>query len=254
VWVDSEGVSPMLVESQLRDVDGVLIPGGFGVRGIEGKIQAVTYARENDIPFLGICLGMQCAVVEYARNVAGMPGANSSEFDQSTPYPVIDLLPEQKDVEDMGGTMRLGSYPCKLVPGSVAAAAYGQEEIAERHRHRYEVNNGLRPKLVEAGLEISGTSPDERLVEIIELKDHPWFVGTQFHPEFKSRPTRPHPLFREFLGAAVKRADIRELEYGNETAGPGAAGKVATDQSLFEEVDPKEELPGHRTSEFSSQE
>ena len=210
VWVDSEDVSPMLVESQLRDVDGILIPGGFGPRAIEGKVQAVTYARENNIPFLGICLGMQCAVVEYARNVAGMPGANSSEFDQSTPYPVIDLLPEQKDVEAMGGTMRLGSYPCKLSHSGKAVKAYGGRTIHERHRHRYEVNNALRPKLVEAGMKISGTSPDKRLVEIIELTDHPWFVATQFHPEFKSRPTRPHPLFRDFVGAAIELAQKRE--------------------------------------------
>ncbi len=210
VWVDSEGVNPMLVETQLRDVDGVLIPGGFGVRGIEGKIQAVTHARENRIPFLGVCLGMQCAVVEFARNVAGMPGANSSEFDQGTPYPVIDLLPEQKDVEAMGGTMRLGSYPCKLVRGTRAAKAYDERSVHERHRHRYELNNALRPKLVEAGMKISGTSPDKRLVEIIELSDHPWFVATQFHPEFKSRPTRPHPLFRDFVGAACKFADSRQ--------------------------------------------
>ncbi len=226
VWVDSEGVSPMLVESQLRDVDGVLIPGGFGVRGIEGKIQAVSYARENKIPFLGVCLGMQCAVVEYARNVAGMPGANSSEFDQSTPYPVIDLLPEQKDVEAMGGTMRLGSYPCKLSRSGKAAKAYGERTIHERHRHRYEVNNALRPKLVEAGMKISGTSPDKRLVEIIELTDHPWFVATQFHPEFKSRPTRPHPLFRDFVGAATELARKREAagdtgHHGGESAGSG---------------------------------
>ena len=211
VWVDSEDVSPMLVESQLRDVDGILIPGGFGPRAIEGKVQAVTYARENNIPFLGICLGMQCAVVEYARNVAGMPGANSSEFDQSTPYPVIDLLPEQKDVEAMGGTMRLGSYPCKLSRSGKAVKAYGERTIHERHRHRYEVNNALRPKLVEAGMKISGTSPDKRLVEIIELTDHPWFVATQFHPEFKSRPTRPHPLFRDFIGAAIELAQKREF-------------------------------------------
>ncbi len=210
VWVDSEGINPMLVESQLREVDGVLIPGGFGVRGIEGKIQAVAHAREKRIPFLGICLGMQCAVVEFARNVGGMPGANSSEFDQGTPYPVIDLLPEQKDVEAMGGTMRLGSYPCKLVRGTKTAKAYEDRTVHERHRHRYEVNNALRPKLAEAGMKISGTSPDKRFVEIIELPDHPWFVATQFHPEFKSRPTRPHPLFRDFVGAACMMADRRE--------------------------------------------
>ncbi|RJQ45569.1 MAG: CTP synthase [Gaiellales bacterium] len=223
VWVDSEGVSPMLVESQLRDVDGVLIPGGFGVRGIEGKIQAVAYAREKGIPFLGICLGMQCAVVEYARNVAGMPGANSSEFDQSTPYPVIDLLPEQKDVEAMGGTMRLGSYPCKIARSGKTAKAYGSRTVHERHRHRYEVNNALRPKLVEAGMKISGTSPDKRLVEIIELPEHPWFVATQFHPEFKSRPTEPHPLFRDFIGAACERAGARGA--GGEEAPVEAGGE-----------------------------
>ncbi len=215
-WVDSEGVSPVLVESQLKDVDGVLIPGGFGVRGIEGKIQAVKYARENGVPFLGICLGMQCATVEFARNVAGMPGANSYEFDQGTPYPVIDLLPEQKDVEAMGGTMRLGAYPCKLSARSIAGKAYGERTVHERHRHRYEVNNSLRPKLVEAGLKISGTSPDKRLVEIIELPDHPWFVATQFHPEFKSRPTRPQPLFREFVGAAIAFSERRGESAGNE--------------------------------------
>ncbi len=223
VWVDSEDVSPMLVESQLRGVDGILIPGGFGPRAIEGKIQAVTYARENNIPFLGICLGMQCAVVEYARNVAGMPGANSSEFDQSTPYPVIDLLPEQKDVEAMGGTMRLGSYPCKLSRSGKAPKSYGERTIHERHRHRYEVNNALRPKLVEAGMKISGTSPDKRLVEIIELPDHPWFVATQFHPEFKSRPTRPHPLFRDFVGAATELAKERELHGGSAGQAAGEA-------------------------------
>jgi CTP synthase len=214
VWVDSEGVSPMLVESQLEGVDGVLIPGGFGIRGIEGKIQAAKYAREHQVPFLGICLGMQCATVEFARNVAGMPGANSSEFDQSTPYPVIDLLPEQKDVEAMGGTMRLGSYPCKLSGRSLAGKAYGERTVHERHRHRYEVNNALRPKLVEAGLKISGTSPDKRLVEIVELPDHPWFLATQFHPEFKSRPTRPHPLFKDFVGAACGVSTSREDDTG----------------------------------------
>ncbi|MBI5870647.1 MAG: CTP synthase [Actinobacteria bacterium] len=238
VWVDSEDVSPMLVESQLRDVDGVLIPGGFGPRAIEGKVQAVTYARENNIPFLGICLGMQCAVVEYARNVAGMPGANSSEFDQSTPYPVIDLLPEQKDVEAMGGTMRLGSYPCKLSRSGKAVKAYGERTIHERHRHRYEVNNALRPKLVEAGMKITGTSPDKRLVEIIELTGHPWFVATQFHPEFKSRPTRPHPLFRDFVGAAVNQSDAREAgragsgHHGIGEAAPGTGHQDAGDEDV----------------------
>ena len=222
VWVDSEGVSPMLVESHLQGVDGVLIPGGFGIRGIEGKIQAVKYAREKKVPFLGICLGLQCAIVEFARNVANMPGANSSEFDQGTPYPVIDLLPDQQDVEAMGGTMRLGSYPCKLTGRSLAGRAYGEKTIQERHRHRYEVNNALRPKLVEAGMKISGTSPDKRLVEIVELPDHPWFLATQFHPEFKSRPTRPHPLFREFVGAAcagaAKEEAVMESPVANEVS------------------------------------
>ncbi len=221
VWVDSEGVSPMLVESHLQGVDGVLIPGGFGIRGIEGKIQAVKYARERKVPFLGICLGMQCATVEFARNVANMPGANSSEFDQGTPYPVIDLLPDQQDVEAMGGTMRLGSYPCKLTGRSLAGKAYGEKNIQERHRHRYEVNNSLRPKLVEAGMRISGTSPDKRLVEIVELPDHPWFLATQFHPEFKSRPTRPHPLFREFVGAACAYS-------GEEQTAGDSAGQAAS--------------------------
>jgi len=221
VWVDSEGVSPMLVESQLKDADGVLIPGGFGIRGIEGKIQAARYARENKVPFLGVCLGMQCATVEFARNVAGMPGANSPEFDQGTPYPVIDLQPDQQDVEAMGGTMRLGAYPCRLSSKSLAARAYGEKNIQERHRHRYEVNNALRPKLVEAGMKISGTSPDKRLVEIVEIPDHPWFLATQFHPEFKSRPTRPHPLFRDFVGAACRRADSQDDD--------GAENMTATD-------------------------
>jgi CTP synthase len=173
------------------------------VRGTEGKIKSVRYARENDVPYLGLCLGMQMAVAEFARNVAGMEGANSSEFDVETKYPVIDLLPDQEGVCDKGGTMRLGSSPSKLVPGTKSHVAYGSEVIHERHRHRYEVNNEYRDALVKAGLVISGTTLDEQLVEIIELPDHPWFVACQFHPEFKSRPTRPHPLFRDFVGAAV---------------------------------------------------
>ncbi len=231
IWVDSEGVSPMLVESQLKDVDGVLIPGGFGIRGIEGKIQAAKYARENRVPFLGVCLGMQCAIVEFARNVAGMPSANSSEFDQGTPYPVIDLLPEQKEVEAMGGTMRLGSYPCRIAARSLASKAYSEKTVQERHRHRYEVSNALRPKLVEAGMKVSGTSPDKRLVEIVELPDHPWFLATQFHPEFKSRPTRPHPLFRDFVGAACRHADDREQ------AGVAAAGDFAVSEEELSTTD-----------------
>lgn len=191
------------VRDKLACVDGILVPGGFGDRGIQGKIMAIAYARENKIPFLGICLGMQCAVIEFARCI-GMKKANSSEFDPATPYPVIDLLPEQQDVEDKGGTMRLGLYPCKLVEGSKAYDSYNEDLIYERHRHRFEFNNEYREQFTNRGLKISGTSPSERLVEIIELEDHPWFVGTQFHPEFKSRPNRPHPLFRDFVGMAHK--------------------------------------------------
>ncbi|MDI6815607.1 MAG: CTP synthase [Actinomycetota bacterium] len=204
VWVDAETVSQEEVERQLVAVDGILVPGGFGIRGIEGKIHAVKFARENKIPFFGICLGMQCAVVEFARNVVGYADANSSEFDPATKHPVIDLLPEQKSIEDMGGTMRLGAYPCKLAKKTFAHEAYGTLEIQERHRHRYEVNNDFVEALGKAGLILSGESPDGKLVEIIEIADHPWFVGTQFHPEFKSRPTRPHPLFRDFIGAALR--------------------------------------------------
>jgi CTP synthase len=202
-WVDAETLKPEEIRSQLAAADGILVPGGFGVRGIEGKILAVQYARENNVPFLGICLGLQVATVEFARHVGGMIGANSAEFDPSTPYAVIDLLPEQKDLEDKGGTMRLGSYPTKVMAGTKAFEAYGEEVIYERHRHRYEVNNVFRAPLVDRGLVISGLSPDARLVEIVELPDHPWFVATQAHPEFKSRPTRPQPLFRDFVGAAI---------------------------------------------------
>ncbi len=190
-----------IVRERLEGVDGILVPGGFGDRGIEGKIRATTYARENKIPYLGICLGMQCAVIEFARHV-GLKKANSSEFDPQTPYPVIDLLPEQKDIEDKGGTMRLGLYPCKLHEGTWAYDAYKEDLVYERHRHRFEFNNEYREQLTAKGMRISGTSPNDRLVEIIELSDHPWFVGTQFHPEFKSRPNRPHPLFRDFVGMA----------------------------------------------------
>jgi len=201
----------------LADADGILVPGGFGGRGIEGKIAAATVAREQRIPYLGICLGMQIAVVDFARHVAGMEGANSTEFDLETPYPVIDLLPEQKEVADLGGTMRLGADPIKLHEGSRAREIYGEAVIYERHRHRYEVNNLLRKRLTNAvgvgaggGLRVSGTSPDERLVEVVELDDHPFFVASQFHPEFKSRPERPAPLFREFVAAALERAAGRE--------------------------------------------
>jgi CTP synthase len=208
-WIDSEkleGGEEGEIERLLGDADGILIPGGFGGRGIEGKIAAARFARERRIPYLGICLGMQVAVAEFARDVAGMEGANSTEFDIETPYAVIDLLPEQKEVADLGGTMRLGADPIKLHAGTRALEMYGEAVIYERHRHRYEVNNRLRKRLESAGLRVSGTSPDERLVEVIELDDHPFFVASQFHPEFKSRPERPAPLFRDFVAAALARA------------------------------------------------
>ncbi len=213
-WVDSETVTDEEVQSRLEAADGILIPGGFGTRGIEGKVAAAKIAREMKIPYLGICLGMQIAVVEFARNVAGMDGANSTEFDHETPHPVIDLLPEQKEVEDKGGTMRLGADPVKLHKGTKAREMYEDAVIYQRHRHRYEVNNLLRKKLENHGLVISGTSPDDRLVEVAELEDHPWYVAAQFHPEFKSRPTRPEPLFREFVGASIIRAE--SVEHANE--------------------------------------
>lgn len=203
-WIQSEHVNERNVADLLKDADGILVPGGFGDRGVEGKILAAKYARENKVPFLGICLGMQLAVVEFARNVVGLKDAHSSELNPETMNPVIDLMPEQKDIEDKGGTMRLGLYPCKIYEGTKAHEAYGEDLIYERHRHRYEFNNHYREVLADEGLIISGISPDERLVEIIELVDHPWFVAGQFHPEFKSRPTRPHPLFRELVKAAIK--------------------------------------------------
>jgi CTP synthase len=208
-WVDAEGMSLEEAAADLERSDGILVPGGFGSRGWEGKITACRIARERGIPYLGICLGMHVAVSEFARNVVGLEGANSTEMDPETPYPVIDLLPEQKEIEDLGGTMRLGADAVDLVEGTRAFAAYGEPVIHERHRHRYEVNNHFRPRLVEAGLVVSGTFQEGRLVEIVELPDHPWFVASQFHPEFKSRPTRPSPLFREFVGAALERAQAR---------------------------------------------
>ncbi len=208
-WVDAEGPDAEEAEGALADADGILVPGGFGGRGIEGKIIAARVARERGVPYLGVCLGMQVAVIEFARHVCGLAGANSSEFDPETPYPVIDLLPEQKEIEDLGATMRLGAQPVDLADGTKARAAYGDAVIYERHRHRYEVNNHYRPRFVEAGLVVAGTFQEGRLVEVIELPDHPWFVASQFHPEFKSRPTRPAPLFRDFVGAALERARAR---------------------------------------------
>jgi CTP synthase len=209
-WVDAENMTLDEARAELADVDGVLVPGGFGSRGWEGKILACRVAREDAIPYLGICLGMHVAVSEFARHVCGLDGANSTEMDPETPYPVIDLLPEQKDVEDLGGTMRLGAQAVELAEGTQARELYADEPvIAERHRHRYEVNNAYRQAVVDGGLVISGTFQEGRLVEIVELPDHPWFVASQFHPEFKSRPTRPAPLFREFVGAARQRSRER---------------------------------------------
>ncbi len=203
-FVDSEKIEREGIGSLLDDIDGILVPGGFGKRGIEGMIQAVTHARTQGIPFFGICLGMQMAVIEYARNVCNLENANSSEFDADTPYPVIDFLPEQRNISDKGGTMRLGAYPCVLERSSFAFAAYGQQNISERHRHRYEFNNDYKDILTREGLKISGVAPDGSLVEIIEIADHPWFLGCQFHPEFKSKPRRPHPLFSEFIRASLE--------------------------------------------------
>jgi CTP synthase len=208
-WFDAENMTLEEATRELEGVDGVLVPGGFGSRGWEGKVLACRVARERGIPYLGICLGMHVAVSEFARHVVGLDGANSTEMDPETPYPVIDLLPEQKEVEDLGGTMRLGAQAVELVPETRAAEIYGESVVQERHRHRYEVNNAYRPALVDAGLVVSGTFQEGRLVEIVELADHPWFVASQFHPEFKSRPTRPAPLFREFVGAGVARARAR---------------------------------------------
>ena len=206
-WIASESLEAG-DRSALGDVDGIVVPGGFGHRGIEGKIVAAQFARAGQVPYLGLCLGMQCAVIEFARDVLGAPDANSTEFNAFTGHPVIDLLPEQRDVSDKGGTMRLGLYPCKLLPGTRAALAYQEPVVYERHRHRFEFNNAYREAMWEAGMVFSGTSPNDRLVEIIELKDHPWFVASQFHPEFRSRPNRPHPLFREFVRAAATRAGV----------------------------------------------
>src|SRR5436853_1154902 len=222
-WVDAEGLDREDAERQLEECDGILIPGGFGVRGVEGKITAARFARENGVPYLGICLGMQVAVSEFARHVADMEGANSTEFDPETPFPVIDLLPEQKEVRDLGGTMRRGADPVQLHEGTRIRETYAEPVIYERHRHRYEVNNHLRKQLEHEGLVCSGTSPDERLVEVVELPDHPFFVASQYHPEFKSRPLQPQPLFREFVRAALDRARAR----GERAAGEPAEEPLA---------------------------
>lgn len=208
-WVNAEHVTAENVKELVGDTDGILVPGGFGDRGVEGKIVAIQYARENKVPFLGICLGMQLASIEFARNVLGLEGANSSEINPDTPYAIIDLLPEQKDVEDLGGTLRLGLYPCKLAEETNAYNAYNEPVVYERHRHRYEFNNQFRPDMEKEGFVFSGTSPDGRLVEIIELKDHPWFVAAQFHPELVSRPNRPQPLFHDFVRASITNKESK---------------------------------------------
>jgi CTP synthase len=225
-WVDSEFLTRENIEETLKDVAGIVVPGGFGHRGIEGKILAARHAREKRVPYLGLCLGLQCAVIEFARDVLGTEDANSTEFDMFTEHPVIDFMPDQRDMEEKGGTMRLGLYPARLTPGSKAAAVYGTEIVYERHRHRFEVNNRYRPLLEAAGMVLSGQSPDGRLVEIIELRDHPWFVATQFHPEFRSRPDRPHPLFDGFIGTAVALRDGREPELHAPARGVPAAGEL----------------------------
>jgi CTP synthase len=214
-WIPSDDLETADLDAALGHLDGILIPGGFGVRGIEGKIVAANYARTKFVPFLGICLGLQCAVIDFGRNAAGLEGANSSEFDSDCEYPVIDILAGQ-DLGNLGGTMRLGAYPCRLLEGSKAALAYGSELVYERHRHRYEVNPRFRRKLEDAGFVCSGESPNGTLVEIVELTDHPWFVASQFHPEFKSRPDRPHPLFRDFVGAAIAARHERRSTTGEE--------------------------------------
>jgi CTP synthase len=205
-WVDSEEIETRGAEALLQEADGILVPGGFGDRGVEGKIAAARFARTRGVPYFGICLGLQAATVEFARAACGLEGANSSEFDPETPHPVIHLMPDQVEQTRMGGTMRLGAYLCALAPGSRAAAIYGSDQVAERHRHRYEVNNDYREALVQGGIRISGVNPERNLVEIWEIPEHPWFVCVQFHPELRSRPNRPHPLFREFIRAALERA------------------------------------------------
>ncbi len=209
-WIDAEMVPDLVPGERLHDLDGIVIPGGFGERGIEGMVAAATYAREHGIPCLGLCLGLQVMVVEVARNLVGLEGANSREFDSLTPHPVIDLMPDQADIVDKGGTMRLGSYPAMLAEGSQVAEIYGTSAVTERHRHRYEVNPRYRARLEEVGLRCSGASPDDRLVEYVEMTGHPYWIGTQAHPEFKSRPDRPHPLFRALVAAALERAEGRE--------------------------------------------
>jgi CTP synthase len=222
-WVCAEQIETQGAEALLAGMDAVVVPGGFGNRGVDGKVAAIRWAREQRVPFLGLCLGMQCAVIEWARNQAGLTGATSAELDPDTAHPVIHLLPEQQDVVDLGGTMRLGVYPCRLTGGTMAQRLYGDEVVYERHRHRYEFNNAYRSLFLESGYEISGTSPDGRLVELIELKDHPFFTACQYHPEFLSRPGKPHPLFRGLIEAAQQRLPRSPREaIGQATSEQGA--------------------------------
>jgi CTP synthase len=230
-WLHSQDVEGPAGEEMLAGVDGIVVPGGFGERGLEGKLKAARYARENGVPYLGLCLGLQVMVVEFARHLFGNDEANSTEFYPETPYPVISLLSEQQGVQDKGGTMRLGGYPCRLVPGTKAHAAYNCDEVIERHRHRYELNNEFRSQMEEAGLITSGTLPDGSLVEICELKEHPWMVGSQFHPEFRSRPNRPHPLFVGFVGAALENARARSVSAGRPSHAAGPSRRSARSPS-----------------------
>ncbi len=230
-WLHSQDVEASDGGGALAEADGIVVPGGFGERGFEGKIKAARYARENGVPYLGLCLGLQVMVVEFARHLFGSDEANSTEFYPESPYPVISLLSEQRGVQDKGGTMRLGGYPCRLMPGTKAQAVYGRDEVIERHRHRYELNNEFRPQLEEAGLIASGTLPDGSLVEICELRDHPWMVGSQFHPEFRSRPNRPHPLFVGFVGAALEHARARRVSAGRPAHAAGVSRRSARPRS-----------------------
>lgn len=232
-WINSEALETMNEAEVLEDVEGIVVPGGFGHRGIEGKIKAASFARRKQIPYLGLCLGMQVAVIEFARNVLGLSGANSSEFDPNTTNPVIDLMLTQRHISDKGGTMRLGNWVCCLTAGTKAYQAYGEPIVFERHRHRYEFNNEYRKRMEAHGLVVSGRSADNSLVEVVELADHPWFVGSQFHPEFKSRPTRPHPLFRDFIGACVQEAHKR---YQEDAASLAATSFELTPSSLLPET------------------
>ena len=228
-WIEAEGIEGADWSRQLEELDGVLVPGGFGKRGVAGMIRAIQFARTHGVPFLGICLGMQCAVIEFARNACGLEGADSSEFDPATPHRVIYKLRELRGVDELGGTMRLGAWPCRLEPGSAAQRAYEMLEISERHRHRYEFNREYEQILVAHGMSLSGTTPDGTYVEIVEIPEHPWFLGCQFHPEFKSKPLNPHPLFRAFVGAAYqhRRARMEGLKRAAQAAGSSAEAPVS---------------------------